>query len=342
MSRRLSALVIAVVGVVCGASILNLALAHDEITPSAIAPSVHTAIVDSSHSHEQLVAAQTRTPIKLAITFDDLPGGGWELPGHSRIEMLKNIIAVLKEHRVPRPGGFIVGGMLESHLDRYEGLDAWVQAGFVVGNHSYSHGHISELGLPRFMADIVRNREVVDALEARSGQERRYFRFPYLEEGDTREERRALWQLLERERYTLVRASVVFGDTDWADAYLRCQQRGDYVSLLALDRSYLSHALANLHWSVAATQQILGRTIPHILLLHVNAPTALNLDTLLDLYEAQGVQFISLEEAMREPAYTGWYDTPGNDLITQISASLGRKRPTKPAPLDWLIERTCR
>jgi hypothetical protein len=192
------------------------------------------------------------------------------------------------------------------------------------------------------MDDITKNRSVVDPLEKRAAQTQRYFRFPYLEEGATPQERHALWQLLQRERYSLVRVSVTFSDTDWADAYLRCQQTGDTQSLQALDRSYRSQALANLHWSVEAADEILGRAIPHVLLLHVNVPTAKNLDALLHLYEAQGVQFIPLEAALRDPAYAAYYDVPGGDLLCQASAALGRPHTPRVAAVDDLIDRLCR
>lgn len=286
--------------------------------------------------------APTNTPIKVAITLDDMPGGGREVLGYSHVQMVKDIIAVLQAHRVTAPTGFVVGGMIETDPARFEALEAWVEAGFLVGNHSYSHEHVVELGLPAFMSDITKNRTLVDALEKRTGQAQSFFRFPYLEEGTTRQERRALWQLLERERYTLARVSIAFGDTDWAAVYLRCQERGDASSLLALDRSYVSQAVAYLRWSIDAADQVLDHAIPHILLLHVNVPTAKNLDVLLRAYEAMGVQFISIEEALREPAYAAYYDVPQGDLLTQASTALRRPHPPKPVALDGLLDRICR
>lgn len=328
MRRRTFALVFIALGVVC--AVASPAVRSDS------AAGVPAPTPTDAHG------GKARGPIKLAITVDDLPGGGPEVSGYTHVHMVKDIIAALQAHRVPHPAGFIVGSMLETQRDRSVALDAWVHAGFLVGNHTYSHDRMSALGVTRFMDDITKNRTVVDPLEKRAGQTHRYFRFPYLEEGATHQERRMLWHLLQREHYALVRVSVTFSDTDWADAYLRCQESGDTLSLQALDRSYLSQALANLHWSVEAADDVLGRAIPHILLLHVNVPTAKNLDTLLRVYEAQGVQFIPLEEALRDPAYSVYYDAPGGDLLSQASASLGRAHAPRIAPLDELIDRLCR
>jgi peptidoglycan/xylan/chitin deacetylase (PgdA/CDA1 family) len=287
-------------------------------------------------------AGALRPAIRLAVTVDDLPGGGPEVLGYTHVQMVKDIIAVLQAHQVPHAAGFIVGEMLQTRPERGEALEAWVQAGFLVGNHTYSHEKIAQLGVQRFMEDIVKNRTVVDPLEKRLAQQHSYFRFPYLEEGTTRKERSALWQLLQSQRYTLVRASVTFSDTDWADAYLRCTHKSDKDSLDALDRSYLANAVAQLHWSVAAAREVLGHPIPHVLLVHVNMPTAKNLDALLRAYEAQGVQFVSLEQAMREPAYAAHYDVTGGDLLDQASTRLGRPHPPKLVEPDVLIDRICR
>lgn len=331
-------------GFVCGGLIagVHVPIAYGDGAAGTPAPNMRVdGATAGSGARNHKASERPHTAIKLAITVDDLPGGGPEVRGHTHVQMVKDIAAVLKAHRVPHAAGFVVGSQLESRVDRFEALEAWVQAGFLVGNHSYSHNHIAELGLAGFMNDVTKNRAVVDPLEKRTGQEHSYFRFPYLEEGTTHEERRALWQLLQREHYKIVRASVAFGDTDWADAYLRCLGDNDTESLRALDHSYLTQAVAHLRWSVEAADDVLGRAIPHVLLLHVNEPTAKNLDALLRLYEAEGVQFVTLEEAMREPAYSVYYDAPGGDLLSQASASLGRPASPKVAGLQALIDRLC-
>jgi len=334
MSQRLSALII-----FCGLCVVGVPAAHGE--HAAIA-AMSRARVNNAPASTPKARVTAPAPIKVAITLDDMPGGGPEVLGYSHVQMVKDMVGVLQAHRISAAMGFVVGGMVESVPARIEALDAWVQAGFLVGNHSYSHDRLMDLGLSAFMSDITKNRTLVDALEKRTGQEQSYFRFPYLEEGRTREERRALMQLLARERYTLARVSVGFSDTDWAGAYLRCQEQGDGASLRALDRSYLAQAVAHLQWALTAANHVLGHAIPHILLLHVNVPTAKNLDALLRSYEALGVEFISVEEALREPAYAAYYDAADGDLLSQASAALARPHPPKPVALDGLIDRVCR
>lgn len=292
-------------------------------------------------NHKAAVRRAHGEAIQLAVTVDDLPGGGPEVLGYTHVQMVKDIIAALQAHNVPHPAGFIIGEMLETDPSRSEAIDAWVRAGYLVGNHTYSHDRIAELGLRGFMADIVKNRTLIDALEKRTEQRQSYFRFPYLEEGATHREREALWSLLQKQRYTLVRPSVTFSDTNWADAYLRCSEQHEAASLDALDRSYLASAVGHLRWSVAAAHSVFGHAIPHVLLLHVNMPTAKNLGELLRAYEAEGVQFVSVEEALREPAYAAHYDVPGGGLLDQASEHLSRPHPPDLLDPSVLIDRVC-
>jgi peptidoglycan/xylan/chitin deacetylase (PgdA/CDA1 family) len=256
--------------------------------------------------------------------------------------MVEDIIATLKAHHVQHATGFVVGSMVEDRPERREALDAWVQAGFEVGNHTHSHSKIDEIGLDRYMKDIIANRTLVDALEKRSGQRHRYFRFPYLEEGRTETERRALRHLIAAQHYTLARVSVTFSDTDWADAYLRCLRRGDGVALDALRRSYLDNGIAELGWAVAAAHEVFGHPIPQVLLVHANVPTARNLDALLTAYERAGVRYIALSDALTEPAYTAHYTVSGENLFDQASQRLGRAHPPELVDPTALIDLACR
>ncbi len=293
-------------------------------------------------AHPQEPQHTDRPTIRLAITVDDLPGGGPELLGYTPVKIVKEIVATLRAHHVLHAVGFVVGSMLDARPERREAMDAWVQAGFAVGNHTYSHAKVEELGLDGYIKDILADRAVVDPLEQRTGQHHKYFRFPYLEEGRTEAERRALRHVLAAQHYELARVSVIFNDTDWADAYLRCLARADDAALDALRQSYLETALAQLSWSVAAAREVLGHRIPQVLLVHANVATAKNLDALLTAYEHAGVRYVSLDEALTEPAYGARYDFSGENILQQASQGTGRPHPPELVESAELLDLVCR
>jgi peptidoglycan/xylan/chitin deacetylase (PgdA/CDA1 family) len=74
----------------------------------------------------------------VALTFDDLPLNG-ELPaGTTRVQLVQKVVTILDKHPVPPVYGFVNGKRLEGSRDGSDALKAWVAAGELVGNHTYS------------------------------------------------------------------------------------------------------------------------------------------------------------------------------------------------------------
>lgn len=65
-----------------------------------------------------------------------------------------------------------------------------LKSGIIVGNHSYSHPHFSELTYEECVEEIEKNEAVLDRLYAAAGVERKYrpFRFPYGDKGGDNKE----------------------------------------------------------------------------------------------------------------------------------------------------------
>ena len=77
---------------------------------------------------------------------------------------------------------FMVGQWAEGHPDE---LVYALQHGMIVGNHSYTHPHFSELSFDECIKEIEKNEEVLNDFYEQSGVERRFrpFRFPYGDKG---------------------------------------------------------------------------------------------------------------------------------------------------------------
>ena len=66
-----------------------------------------------------------------------------------------------------------------------------VRNGAIVGNHSYSHPHFSDLTYEECIGEIEKQEHMLDALHQYAGVARRYklFRFPYIDKGGENKER---------------------------------------------------------------------------------------------------------------------------------------------------------
>jgi peptidoglycan-N-acetylglucosamine deacetylase len=238
---------------------------------------------------------------ELAVTIDDLPTHGPLPRGMGRLAITSRIIAALKKHGAPGVYGFVNGGQLDGDPELEAILRAWRGAGFFFGNHTFSHLDLTRTSADEYVADIERNEELLARLGP--GETWKYFRYPYLQEGDAQGKRNAVRQWLSARGYTIAQVTVYFEDWAWNDAYARCVALDDETAVARLKDTFIEAARASLAWSRESSTRLFGRSIKHILLVHMGAFDALMLDDLLRAYRADGVTLISLGAAVRDPAY---------------------------------------
>ncbi len=288
-----------------------------------------------------------RPPIEVAVTFDDLPAHGPALPGMSRMAIIESLNATLRKHQMPPAVGYVNGHHVEARPDEREVLKAWLAAGNQLGSHTWSHANLREVGLDAYLKDIDRNEPLLAELAgtADNGRAWKTFRYPYLQEGMDLPSRDAIRQHLFARGYRVAQVTIDFGDWAWNDAYARCVAAGNTKAQESLREGFRKTAVNFLRWADAAGQQATGHRMRHVLLLHAGAFQAQTLDALLTAYEKAGVRFISMDEALQDPAYAvdpGVGDTWGSSFLEQLIE--GKKAPHPPFPLQPLdvLDAVCR
>jgi peptidoglycan/xylan/chitin deacetylase (PgdA/CDA1 family) len=286
-------------------------------------------------------------PVRIAITFDDLPAHGPLPPGESRLEVATKIIATLQAANIPPTYGFVNGVRVEEQPADAAVLQAWRAAGYPLGNHAWSHMNLNQNSLEAFEADVTRNEPLLSQLMKDGGEVQNnaawhWFRFPYLAEGDTPEKIAAIRTFLAQRGYKSAAVTMSFGDYMWNDPYARCKAKGDEKSVTSLEDSYLAAADDSVTYSRALSHTLYHRDIPYVLLMHIGAFDAEMLPRLLGLYRAKGVQFVTLEDAESDEFYRGQTDlhqAPGPSTLEGVMAERHLPFPahTTPAPqLDSL------
>jgi peptidoglycan/xylan/chitin deacetylase (PgdA/CDA1 family) len=242
--------------------------------------------------------------LKVALTFDDLPINGQVPTGVTLTRITRDTVAVLKKHRIPASYGFINARMLEGDPDGAEALKAWVAAGHPVGNHTYTHIDLTRNPLEDFQRNILQNEPALQLLTpAGSKHDWRWFRYPFLHEGDTLEKRRAVRAFLAANGYRIAQTTLDWEDYIWNSSYARCLDRKDSASIEWLVESYRTAARDFMRFQRANSRAIFGRDIHHVMLLHLGAFSARILPELFELLDEEGYDVVTLEEAQRDPAY---------------------------------------
>ena len=248
---------------------------------------------------------QAKEPrLKVALTFDDLPVNGQVPAGVSLTQMTRETVAVLKKHRIPASYGFINARKLEGNPDGAEALKAWVAAGHPVASHTYTHIDLTKNSVEDFQRNILQNEPALQLLtRADARHDWRWFRYPFLHEGDTLEKRRAVRAFLASNGYRIAQTTLDWEDYIWNSSYARCLDKHDSASIDWLVESYRTAARDFMRFQRANSRSVFGRDIHHVMLLHLGAFSARILPELFKLLDEEGYEVVTLEEAQQDPAY---------------------------------------
>jgi peptidoglycan/xylan/chitin deacetylase (PgdA/CDA1 family) len=245
-----------------------------------------------------LAAMASATPKRVAITIDDLPflSGKVYLTPEQESQAFRKVMATLKKHGVTALG-FVNGGRIKEY--HRELLDEFVAAGHVIGNHTSTHPDLNTTTAEWYQKDIADGQTAITTWVG----ETKYFRYPYLHEGPNETKRSAIADYLSKNN--LVSVPVTIDNDDWL--YNR-----EYCQAVKLRHASQADSIANMylahmhertaHFDSVSLDKV-GRSVDHILLLHMTQLNADYLDSLLSWYTSQGWQFISPKEALADSVY---------------------------------------
>lgn len=281
---------------------------------------------------------------QVAITVDDLPAGAADsMTGAAIGAMTAKLVGALRDQKIPAVG-FVNAGKLfkPGEADaRIQALQIWLDNGFELGNHTYSHASLNRVGLQTWEDDVIEGEPILRQLLADHQMKLRYLRHPYLDAGKDLQTRRQAEAFLSARGYTVAPVTLDAWDWMYAPVYDDAKKRGDSALMQKLVSSYLSYSDAVFAYSEQLSARTAGYEVKQILLLHGNQLEADHIGELLDVLRKRGYRFIPLQEALSDPAYgmpdtyvgegTGWLD---HWAITQ-------GKPPQGAPVfpQWVIDR---
>jgi peptidoglycan/xylan/chitin deacetylase (PgdA/CDA1 family) len=268
---------------------------------------------------------------RLAVTVDDLPVMGPDVPGVERLTIATTLLDAFRRHGVPEAYGFVNAIALEWRPENVAILEDWVKAGHPLGNHTYAHKDLGQVTVEAYEADIVRDEDVLQRLSPATFH---VFRFPYLQEGESAAKRAALRSWLTSRGYRTAQVTVDFEDWAWNEPYARCVNAGNAAGITTLEALYLEQALKKLRRAEIQAAKLGHAGMPQVLLLHVGAFDARMIDRLLATYAHRDVTFVPLGDALADPVYAvdpGYVSAVGVPFLDQLR-SKGRRVATTAPP----------
>jgi peptidoglycan-N-acetylglucosamine deacetylase len=267
------------------------------------------AIVVSTPAHAQK---------RIALTFDDVPrdAGAFFSPE----QRTTKLIAALKQARVKQVAFFVNPGNL-AKPDGQGGdrrIAAYVAAGHVIANHSFSHPSLSKLTPEAYLADIDM---ATDWLKGRKGY-RPWFRFPFLNEGRSDKAKRDAIRVGLAAR-GLRNGYVTVDASDWnmENLTIAATKAGKPINMAALRDYYVTLHVEAADFYDGLARQTIGRSPAHVILLHETDMAAMFIGDLVAALRKDGWEIIAADKAYRDPIGKVVYDTPSaQGTLTEMMA----------------------
>ncbi|MFH1701633.1 MAG: polysaccharide deacetylase family protein [Candidatus Zixiibacteriota bacterium] len=235
---------------------------------------------------------------EICITFDDLPVVRVNNPDE-RAKLTDDILNALAEFNAPA-AGFVVGDNIDG---QWGILEAWLAAGHILGNHTFMHSDLNKLPYKLFMDDIEWGHLAIDSLLKKYKQRNRYFRYPYLHYGRTLNIKKGIVDYLNAQDYIIAHVSIDTDDYVYNLQFDKICGTADSSKIIQFENEYIDHIMERLEGAEKLSQDLLGRQVKHILLLHANRLNSCFLYDLLLEIETRGYKFISLDKALADPVY---------------------------------------
>ena len=252
-------------------------------------------------------AAQDR---RVAVTFDDLPFQPSQPDDLCDPERAMAVTAEFLAMLAPLDS-HATGFVNEGHVCEAQRatllprlLDAWLDAGLGLGNHTFDHLDINKVTAEAWLANVDEGAIYTRQALERRGQTLVWFRHPFLHAGDTAEKKAAADAGLAARHYRIAPVSMDNSDWMFAGAYRRAEAAGDTERMRRIGEAFVAYMDEALDfWGPYSAEVAGGQEPPQVLLLHAHS---LNRDwypQIHALFLRRGYRFVTLEEAMADPIY---------------------------------------
>jgi peptidoglycan-N-acetylglucosamine deacetylase len=272
----------------------------------------------------------------VVITIDDLPrGGDGPYDVNSINAMTTQLLQPFSKQKIPVIGFVNAGRHISNDKDLRTILNLWLDAGADLGNHSATHPDINNVSLNTYTADILNGEPVLrDVLKAR-GKTLEFYRHPFLHTGPTAETKNGLQEFLNQHHYRV--APVTLDNADYAFAAL--YQKPEFRERAKAE--YIPYLESIVEFFERRSIEVVGREIPQILLIHANQLNADLMPDLLAMFQRRGYRFISLSQALKDPAYQLRDDYVGPRGISWLhrwGVAKGMPNKEEPDAPEWVMK----
>ncbi|MES2050297.1 MAG: polysaccharide deacetylase family protein [Pseudomonadota bacterium] len=261
----------------------------------------------------------------VAFTFDDGPNLA-ETPRLSPQQRNAAMLAALAKHNV-KAALFVTAGNGANQAVGLALARAWGQAGHALGNHTMTHPDLNSasISLTQYQQEILDCDKIISMLPGYQ----KWFRYTYLREGNTAEKRDGMRTFLQQQGYR--NAYVSLDTSDWRlnekliEVLNKHSDKNNDADITPIKHAYLAHVKQRALAYRALSQQLQGRDIAQVMLMHHNLINALWLDDVITMFKEMGWSITTPSAAFADTVYQLIPEraAPGQSLLLSMARSLG-------------------
>ncbi len=231
---------------------------------------------------------------EIALTIDDLPFVGANNSTTRSIkrsnDRIQAIIQTLIDHKIPATGFIIGEALVKQQLPLLEEFHA---NGFALGNHTYTHKNLNHLSADVYIEDI----DKADKKLASIMTTPKYFRYPYLAEGNG-EKKQVVHEYLSNHNYVIAPVTIDSKDYNFNAQLLSVPWQRREAALKSIKARYLAYIWNQTLKAEARSARNPEHARKQILLVHANLLNSHLLGDVIDMYQKNSYVFIPLSEAI--------------------------------------------
>jgi len=209
------------------------------------------------------------------------------------------ILKTLEKHNI-KAALFVCGMRVDNPKGKIL-LQRWDSNKHLICNHSYSHlfYNSKSLNSQNFIKDFIKNDSLIQSYKNYT----RFFRFPYLKEGNSLEKRDSMREVLKIHAYR--NGFVTIDASDWyIDGQLTTElKKNIQTDLTPFKEFYIKHILSRANYYDSLAKLVFKREIKHTLLIHHSLLNALFLDDLLIALKNNGWELIDAKQAYQDEVF---------------------------------------
>lgn len=246
---------------------------------------------------------------KVCFTIDDLPVVNYGNPSEEyHLNLTQKLLSGLNQKNVKAIGfvneGKMYGKKGEIIPFQKTCLEMWLAAGMDLGNHTLRHLDYNNTDFATYTTHIISGEKQTKALLKKQGAEMKYFRHPFLHVGSTKERADSLTDFLEKHNYTVAPVSIDNDDYLFANAYAKTLKKGDSTLAKTIGEEYIKYMEQKVLFYEKQSDALFGRQIAQTLLIHASMLNADYIVKLAEVFEKHGYEFVDIETALLDNAYT--------------------------------------